>query len=44
MILCKHARTQTEAMSAIIGMVDSLTVRPFDETFEFPPNLLIVLL
>lgn len=29
-------RTQTEAMSAIIGMVDSLTVRPFDETFEFP--------
>lgn len=29
-------RTQTEAMSAIIGMVDSLTVRPFDETFEIP--------
>ena len=29
-------RTQTEAMSAIIGMVDSLTVRSFDEAFETP--------
>ena len=29
-------RTQTEAMSATIGAVDSLTVRPFDETFETP--------
>lgn len=29
-------RTQTEAMSATIGSVDSLTVRPFDETFETP--------
>jgi len=29
-------RTQTEAMSAIIGTVDSLTVRSFDETFEVP--------
>ena len=29
-------RTQTEAMSATIGSVDSLTVRPFDETFENP--------
>lgn len=27
-------RTQTEAMSATIGAVDSLTVRPFDEAFE----------
>ena len=27
-------RTQTEAMSATIGTVDSLTVRPFDEAFE----------
>lgn len=31
-------RTQTEAMSAIIGAVDSLTVRPFDETFEIPSD------
>ncbi len=29
-------RTQTEAMSATIGAVDSLTVRPFDEAFESP--------
>ena len=29
-------RTQTEAMSATIGSVDSLTVRPFDEAFETP--------
>ena len=29
-------RTQTEAMSAVLGSVDSLTVRPFDETFETP--------
>ncbi|MDR2816175.1 MAG: methylmalonyl-CoA mutase family protein, partial [Proteiniphilum sp.] len=29
-------RTQTEAMSAAIGAVNSLTVRPFDETFETP--------
>ena len=29
-------RTQTEAMSATLGSVDSLTVRPFDETFETP--------
>ena len=29
-------RTQTEAMSATIGVVDSLTVRPFDEAFETP--------
>lgn len=29
-------RTQTEAMSAAIGAVDSLTVRPFDEAFETP--------
>ncbi len=29
-------RTQTEAMSAVIGGVDSLTVRPFDEAFETP--------
>ncbi|NLD23246.1 MAG: methylmalonyl-CoA mutase small subunit [Bacteroidales bacterium] len=29
-------RTQTEAMSAALGSVDSLTVRPFDETFETP--------
>ena len=29
-------RTQTEAMSAVLGAVDSLTVRPFDETFETP--------
>jgi methylmalonyl-CoA mutase len=29
-------RTQTEAMSATIGAVDSLTVRPFDEAFETP--------
>ncbi|MBP9030698.1 MAG: methylmalonyl-CoA mutase small subunit [Dysgonomonadaceae bacterium] len=29
-------RTQTESMSATIGAVDSLTVRPFDEAFETP--------
>lgn len=29
-------RTQTEAMSAVIGAVDSLTVRPFDFTYETP--------
>lgn len=29
-------RTQTEAMSATIAAVDSLTVRPFDEAFEIP--------
>ncbi len=29
-------RTQTEAMSATIAAVDSLTVRPFDEAFETP--------
>jgi Methylmalonyl-CoA mutase, N-terminal domain/subunit len=29
-------RTQTEAMSATLGAVDSLTVRPFDEVFETP--------
>lgn len=29
-------RTQTEAMSATIASVDSLTVRPFDEAFELP--------
>lgn len=29
-------RTQTEAMSATIGAVDSLTVRPFDKAFETP--------
>ena len=29
-------RTQTEAMSAALGSVDSLTVRQFDETFETP--------
>ena len=29
-------RTQTEAMSATIGAVDSLTVRPCDEAFETP--------
>src|SRR5690606_25488891 len=29
-------RTQTEAMSATLGAVDSLTVRPFDEAFETP--------
>ncbi|HHU96021.1 MAG TPA: methylmalonyl-CoA mutase small subunit [Petrimonas sp.] len=31
-------RTQTEAMSAVIGSVDSLTVRPFDEAFETPTD------
>ncbi len=31
-------RTQTEAMSAVIGSVDSLTVRPFDEAFEMPTD------
>ncbi len=29
-------RTQTEAMSAALGSVDSITVRPFDEAFETP--------
>ena len=29
-------RTQTEAMSAVLGAVDSLTVRPFDETIDAP--------
>src|SRR5690606_34193461 len=29
-------RSQTEAMSATLGSVDSLTVRPFDEAFEAP--------
>jgi len=31
-------RSQTEAMSATLGAVDSLTVRPFDETFETPSD------
>ena len=31
-------RTQTEAMSAALGSVDSITVRPFDEAFETPTN------
>lgn len=31
-------RTQTETMSATIGAVDSLTVRPFDEAFETPTD------
>ena len=31
-------RTQTEAMSATLGSVDSLTIRPFNETFEAPTN------
>lgn len=31
-------RTQTEAMSATLGTVDSLTVRPFDEAFEIPTD------
>ena len=31
-------RTQTEAMSAALGSVDSLTVRPFDEAFETPTD------
>jgi methylmalonyl-CoA mutase len=31
-------RSQTEAMSATLGAVDSLTVRPFDETFETPTS------
>jgi methylmalonyl-CoA mutase len=29
-------RTQTEAMSAILGGTDSLTVQPFDKTFKQP--------
>ena len=29
-------RTQTEAMSAAIGSVNSMTIRPFDEAFEVP--------
>jgi methylmalonyl-CoA mutase len=29
-------RTQTEAMSAILGGADSLTVQPFDTTFRQP--------
>ncbi len=29
-------RTQTEAMSATIGSVNSLTVRPYDEAYETP--------
>ncbi len=29
-------RTQTEAMSAAIGAVNSITVRPFDEVYEVP--------
>jgi methylmalonyl-CoA mutase len=29
-------RTQTEAMSAILGGTDSLTVEPFDKTFRLP--------
>ena len=29
-------RTQTEAMSATLGSVDSLTVRPFNEAYETP--------
>ena len=29
-------RTQTEAMSAILGGTDSLTVEPFDTTFRQP--------
>lgn len=31
-------RSQTEAMSAIIGAVNSLTVLPFDSTFETPTD------
>ena len=31
-------RSQTEAMSAAIAGVDSITVRPFDETFETPDD------
>ena len=31
-------RTQTEAMSAALGSIDSLTVRPFDEAFETPTD------
>ena len=29
-------RTQTEAMSAALGGVDSMTVTPFDKTYETP--------
>ncbi len=31
-------RTQTEAMSAVLGSVDSLTVNPFDVMFENPTD------
>lgn len=31
-------RSQTEAMSAAIAGVDSITVRPFDETYETPDD------
>lgn len=31
-------RSQTEAMSATLGSVDSLTVRPFNEAFESPTD------
>lgn len=31
-------RTQTEAMSAALGGVDSLTVTPFDKTYETPDD------
>ena len=31
-------RTQTEAMSAVLGGVDSFTVNPFDDTFECTPT------
>ncbi len=32
-------RTQTEAMSAALGGVDSMTVTPFDKTYETPDEL-----
>ncbi len=31
-------RTQTEAMSAVLGGADSLTVNPFDKTFRVPDD------
>ena len=31
-------RTQTEAMSAALGGVDSMTVTPFDKTYETRMN------
>ena len=32
-------RTQTEAMSAALGGVDSMTVTPFDKTYQMPDDL-----